>query len=143
MARGKVRGPALTKPITMTVVALDNCTSAVANARDANASIGLSVNCTSACRSESPANALSPSVNSAIPSRNKPADEWKNDAGHLISEEIFGFRSRWRGPGSIPVDRGDSRLRRHALGGNNDNLAAFFEDQLAEVVEHVVNFRVR
>jgi hypothetical protein len=50
MARGKVRNPALTNPITMTVVALDNCTGAVANARDANASIGLAVNCTSACR---------------------------------------------------------------------------------------------
>lgn len=42
-----------------------------------------------------------------------------------------------------PVDGGDSRLRRHTFGGNNNDLPALFKDQLAEVIEHVVNFRVR
>jgi hypothetical protein len=43
----------------------------------------------------------------------------------------------------IPVDGGDSRLRRHTFGGNDNDLPALFKDQLAEVIEHVVNFRVR
>jgi len=64
MGPWKGEKPRANKAHHMTVIAPGNCTSAVTNARDANALIRLPVNYTSACRSESPAER--PSVNSAI-----------------------------------------------------------------------------
>ena len=44
---------------------------------------------------------------------------------------------------SIPVDRGYARPRRHPLGGDDHDVAALLQDQLPQVVEQVVNLRVR
>lgn len=46
-------------------------------------------------------------------------------------------------PGSKTIDCGDAGLGRHALGGNDEHLPTFFEDQFAKIVEHIVDFRVR
>ena len=41
------------------------------------------------------------------------------------------------------MDGCDSRVRWHPFGWNDHNLAAFVQNQLAEVVEHVIDFRMR
>jgi hypothetical protein len=44
---------------------------------------------------------------------------------------------------SKPVDRRNSCARGHALGWNDHDFAAFIDHQLAEIVEQIVDFRMR
>jgi hypothetical protein len=43
---------------------------------------------------------------------------------------------------SKPVDRSQSRGRRHTLGGDHHDLTTHLQDQLCQIIEQVVNFRV-
>ena len=69
---GKVRSPALTSPIVVMVVALDDCTSRVMTAPQNVPSSGVAAALSITCFKAVPASALSPSVITAIPSRNRP-----------------------------------------------------------------------
>jgi hypothetical protein len=71
-ACGKVSSPALTKPIVVSTVALELCSTAVAAVPDAIARNGPPVKRTSVRRSASPASAFSPSVSRIIPRRKRP-----------------------------------------------------------------------
>jgi hypothetical protein len=71
-AWGNVSRPALTKPMVVRVVALDDCTSAVMAAPVATERIGPPVNRSRMSFSAAPAAALSPSVSSTMPIRKRP-----------------------------------------------------------------------
>src|ERR1041385_1009025 len=45
--------------------------------------------------------------------------------------------------GSKPVDRRDSATRRHSFGWNDNDLTAFIHHQLSNIVEQIVDFRMR
>ncbi|OPZ74361.1 MAG: hypothetical protein BWY82_00740 [Verrucomicrobia bacterium ADurb.Bin474] len=85
-ACGNVKSPALTNPITATVVALDDCTINVTTHPDKNAFSGLPVNFTNARRNASPANDFSPSVSNTIPSKNKPTPPVNLNKSAVISQ---------------------------------------------------------
>ena len=68
----KGRTPALTKPIVISVVALEDWIIAVTTMPEKNAMIGRRVSESSPLRRESPASDLRPSVISVMPSRNSP-----------------------------------------------------------------------
>ena len=69
---GKVRSPALTRPIVVIVTALDDCTSNVIIAPQTAPDSGVAAALPSTVRSAEPASALSPSVMTVMPSRNSP-----------------------------------------------------------------------
>ena len=65
---GKARRPALTSPMVVMVVALDDCTSSVMKAPESGAAAAL----LSTVRREEPARALSPLVMTVMPNGNRP-----------------------------------------------------------------------
>ena len=69
---GKVRSPALTSPMVVMVVALDDCTRSVMTAPQNVPSSGVAAAFSITCFKAVPASALSPSVMTAMPSRNRP-----------------------------------------------------------------------
>jgi hypothetical protein len=69
---GKVRSPALTSPIVVMVVALDDCTRRVMIAPQNVPSRGVAAAFSNTVFNAVPARALSPSVITAMPSRNRP-----------------------------------------------------------------------
>src|SRR5208337_1547469 len=69
---GNVRIPALTRPIVVMVVALDDCTRSVTTAPQNAPDRGVAAALPSTVRSEEPASPLRPSVMIAMPSRNRP-----------------------------------------------------------------------
>src|SRR5215831_792000 len=69
---GKVSNPALTRPIVVIVVALDDCTMSVTKAPQNAPDSGVAATLLNVVRSPDPANALRPSVMTLMPSRNRP-----------------------------------------------------------------------
>ena len=69
---GKVSRPALTSPIVVMVVALDDCTRSVMIAPQNVPSSGVAAAFSNTVLSAVPASALSPSVITAMPKRNRP-----------------------------------------------------------------------
>src|SRR5262249_32595036 len=69
---GKVRSPALTRPIVVIVTALDDCTSSVMIAPQKAPESGVAAALPSTMRRTDPASAFNPSVMTAMPSRNSP-----------------------------------------------------------------------
>src|SRR5215467_6730143 len=69
---GNVSNPALTRPMVVIVVALDDCTMSVTNAPQNAPDSGVAAALLSVVRSPEPANALRPSVMTLMPSRNRP-----------------------------------------------------------------------
>ncbi len=69
---GKVSRPALTSPIVVMVVALDDCTRSVTIAPQNAPESGVAAALLSTVRSDDPASALRPSVMTVMPSRNRP-----------------------------------------------------------------------
>jgi hypothetical protein len=69
---GKVSRPALTRPMVVIVVALDDCTSSVTTAPQNAPRNGVAAALLSAVRSAGPATAFRPAVMTVMPSRNKP-----------------------------------------------------------------------
>jgi len=67
-----VSRPALTRPIVVIVVALEDCTRSVMMAPHMAPLIGVAVALLSAARSEEPASAFKPPVMTVLPSRNRP-----------------------------------------------------------------------
>src|SRR5262245_846135 len=68
----KVSNPALTRPMVVIVVALDDCTMSVTNAPQKAPDSGVAAALRSVVRSPDPANALRPVVMTLMPSRNRP-----------------------------------------------------------------------
>src|SRR5215813_4563202 len=68
----KVSKPALTRPMVVIVVALDDCTMSVTNAPQNVPDKGVAAALLSVDRSPEPATALSPAVMTLMPSRNRP-----------------------------------------------------------------------
>src|SRR5262245_34976673 len=69
---GKVKSPALTRPIVVIVTALDDCTSRVTTAPQKAPESGVAAAWPRAVRRADPASALRPSVMTVMPSRNSP-----------------------------------------------------------------------
>src|SRR5262249_5912782 len=69
---GNVSKPALTRPMVVIVVALDDCTRSVATPPQKAPRNGVSAALLSAVRSPEPASPLSPAVITVMPSRNRP-----------------------------------------------------------------------
>ena len=69
---GKVSRPALTRPMVVIVVALDDCTSSVTRAPQNVPLTGVAAAMLSTVRSAEPASAFRPSVMMAIPIKNRP-----------------------------------------------------------------------
>src|SRR5262245_60638561 len=69
---GKVRSPALTRPIVVIVTALDDCTSSVMTAPQKAPESGVAAACPRTVRRADPASAFRPSVMTVMPSRNSP-----------------------------------------------------------------------
>ncbi len=67
-----VKAPALTSPIVVMVVALDVCTRSVMKVPQNAPESGVAAALLSTVRREEPARALSPSVMTVMPSRNRP-----------------------------------------------------------------------
>ena len=68
----KVSSPALTRPMVVIVVALDDCTMSVTNAPQKVPDSGVAAALLSVARSFAPANAFRPPVMTLMPSRNRP-----------------------------------------------------------------------
>jgi hypothetical protein len=69
---GKVSRPALTRPIVVMVVALDDCTRSVTTAPQNAPRSGVPAALLNTVRSAEPASAFRPPVMTVIPSRNRP-----------------------------------------------------------------------
>jgi hypothetical protein len=69
---GNVNKPALTRPIVVIVVALDDCTRSVTSAPQKEPRSGVAAALPSTVRSAEPANAFRPSVMTVMPSRKRP-----------------------------------------------------------------------
>src|SRR5262249_46278786 len=69
---GKVSKPALTRPMVVMVVALDDCTRSVTTAPQKEPRNGVAAALLSTVRSAEPASAFSPPVMTVMPSRNRP-----------------------------------------------------------------------
>src|SRR5262249_52858300 len=69
---GNVNKPALTRPIVVMVVALDDCTKSVTSAPQKEPRSGVAAALLRAVRSAEPANAFRPSVITIMPRRKRP-----------------------------------------------------------------------
>ena len=88
--------PALTKPIRVTVVAVEDWASAVIKAPDAKALMGLPVKASRICLREPPAKATSPSDSSIMPIRKRPSPPKKGKRVSSIKE--CEQRNKWQIP---------------------------------------------
>src|SRR5690606_492270 len=86
MACVKEIRPALTKPISVTVVAVEDWARAVIRAPETKALMGLPVNASRICLREPPAKATSPSDSSIMPIRKRPSPPKKGKRVSSIKE---------------------------------------------------------
>ena len=91
IACANVSSPALTKPMTVRIAAVEDCTSAVKTTPDTIALNRPEISLCSALRSESPARSFRPSVRWWMPSRNRPRPPRR-----VTADKVFMDRS----PGS-------------------------------------------
>src|SRR5574344_252562 len=84
--------PALTKPISATVVAEDDCTTAVASVPESTALAGVPVKRARACLSAWPPKATSPWDSSIMPTRNSPRPPKKGNSTFCIRRGLVGWR---------------------------------------------------
>jgi hypothetical protein len=85
---GNVNKPALTRPIVVIVVALDDCTRSVTTAPQKEPRSGVAAARLSTVRSAEPANAFRPAVITVIPSRKRPTPPSTEIAVDMSAPEV-------------------------------------------------------
>src|SRR5262249_28268921 len=116
---GNVSKPALTRPMVVIVVALDDCTRSVATPPQKAPRNGVSAALLSAVRSPEPASPFSPAVITVMPSKNRPTPPMIQmvvdicKPAFIVAQPHHGTRSGRVSPRRLP-DIGTIQLTRAA-----------------------------